>query len=68
MPSSIRMIVTPARSSPAAIVAAIGVAPAMARQQRWVDVEDPVRRQVEQWPRNDLAVVREHPEVRLESR
>jgi hypothetical protein len=39
----------------------------MARQERWVDVEDPVVRQVQDLRRHDPAEVGEDPESRGES-
>ena len=68
MPSSMRMIVTPASASPAAIVAGIGVAP------RWRGSSDGCRLRIpcggrsRSAPRDDLAVVGEHAEVRSQRR
>ena len=56
-----RISVTPVSGSPARIVAGIGAAPRMPRQQRRVEVERAVR-QVEQRRRDDLPVVREDDE------
>ena len=67
-PSSMRIVVTPVRASPAATAAWMGEAPRQRGQQRGVEVDAAVAGQVEQGAREDLAEGHHHRDVGGEGR